>query len=177
MIRFLPIKTSDPQYGFVENLLHESFPVEERRDDDMQRYNTDNNPSFTPYLITDDEVNIGLITLWKLDGFYYVEHLATSPDVRNKGYGKAIMQALQRDFSDARIVLEVELPEDGMSKRRIGFYERNGFKVCTKPYVQPPYRAGGTPIPMHIMYSGDGAIDDVFDTIKSEMYSKVYSVK
>lgn len=177
MIKFNPVKTTDVSYAFVENLLHESFPEEERRDDDMQRYNTDNNPLFTAYLITDDAENIGLITLWKLSGFLYVEHLATSPSVRNKGYGKMIMQALLHDFSDYTIVLEVELPEDDLSKRRIGFYERNGFKLCHKPYMQPPYRSGGTPIPMHVMYSGDRPIDDIFDKIKSEIYRNVYLVK
>lgn len=176
MIKFIPIKTSDSRYGFVENLLHESFPAEERRDDEMQRHYTDHNPSFTAYLIMDDELYVGIITIWKLNGFHYIEHLATSPDVRNKGYGKMIMQTLLEDFKDARIILEVERPEDELSKRRIGFYERNGFKLCLKPYMQPPYRSNGTPIPMYVMFSGGETIDDDFDKIKSEIYSKVYSV-
>lgn len=177
MIKFKRVTTADSAYAFIEELMHESFPVDERRDDDAQRYNTDHNQSFTAYLITDGEINIGLITLWKLDGFYYVEHLATSPQVRNKGYGKMIMQALLHDFSDYTIVLEVELPEDDLSKRRIGFYERNGFKLCQKPYMQPPYRSGGTPIPMRVMYSGDKSIDDIFDKIMSDIYRNVYLVK
>ena len=176
MIEFNPIKTTDPSYPFVENLLHESFPEEERRDDDMQRYNTDNNPLFTAYLITDDTENIGLITLWRLSGFLYVEHLATSPSVRNKGYGKMIMQALLNNFPDSKIVLEVELPEDELSKRRIGFYERNGFTLCEKPYMQPPYRKSGSPIPMYIMYSGTESIDEMFETITSEIHKNVYQV-
>lgn len=177
MIKFIPVTTEDSRYTFIEELMHESFPVDERRDDDAQRYNTDHNQLFAAYLITEGEINIGLITLWKLDGFYYVEHLATSPQVRNKGYGKMIIQALLHDFSDYTIVLEVELPEDDLSKRRIGFYERNGFKLCHKPYMQPPYRSVGTPIPMHVMYSGDRPIDDIFDKIKSEIYRNVYLVK
>lgn len=176
MIKFNPIRTSDGTYTFVENLLHESFPVEERRDDDMQRYNTDNNPLFTACLINDDEINVGLITLWKLDDFLYVEHLATSPNVRNKGYGKMIMQALLDNFPNSIIVLEVELPEDELSKRRIGFYERCGFTLCKKSYMQPSYRKVGSPIPMHIMFSGTESIDDKFDNIVSEIYSKVYLV-
>lgn len=176
MIKFNPIKTTDPSYPFVENLLHESFPVEERRDDEMQRYNTDSNPLFTAYLITDDAENVGLITLWKLTGFLYVEHLATSPSVRNKGYGKMIMQALLSNFPDSIIVLEVELPEDELSKRRIGFYERNGFTLSERPYVQPPYRKSGSPIPMFIMYSGTDSIDEMFDTIISEIHKNVYLV-
>lgn len=176
MIKFNPVKTTDTSYAFVENLLHESFPEEERRDDDMQRYNTDNNPLFTTYLITDDAEYIGLITLWRLSEFLYVEHLATSPSVRNKGYGKMIMQALLNNFPDSKIVLEVELPEDELSKRRIGFYERNGFILCEKPYMQPPYRKSGSPIPMHIMFSGTDSIDGMFDTITSEIYKNVYLV-
>lgn len=176
MIKFNPVKTTDTSYAFVENLLHESFPEEERRDDDMQRYNTDNNPLFTAYLITDDAEYIGLITLWNLSGFLYVEHLATSPNVRNKGYGKVIMQSLLNNFPDAKIVLEVELPEDELSKRRIGFYERNGFTLCEKPYMQPPYRTSGSPIPMYIMFSGADSIDGIFDTITSEIYKNVYLV-
>lgn len=176
MIKFNPVKTTDTSYAFVENLLHESFPEEERRDDDMQRYNTDNNPLFTTYLITDDAEYIGLITLWRLSGFLYVEHLATSPSVRNKGYGKMIMQALLNNFPDSKIVLEVELPEDEFSKRRIGFYERNGFVLCRKSYMQPPYRKSGSPIPMHIMFSGADSIDGMFDTITSEIYKNVYLV-
>lgn len=176
MIKFNPVKTTDTSYAFVENLLHESFPEEERRDDDMQRYNTDNNALFTAYLITDDAENIGLITLWKLSGFLYVEHLATSPSVRNKGYGKMIMQALLDNFPNSIIVLEVELPEDELSKRRIGFYERCGLKLCKKPYMQPSYRKVGSPIPMYIMFSGIESIDDKFDNIVSEIYSKVYLV-
>lgn len=176
MIKFNPVKTTDTSYAFVENLLHESFPEEERRDDDMQRYNTDNNPLFTAYLITDDAENIGLITLWKLSGFLYVEHLATSPGVRNKGYGKMIMQALLNNFPGSKIVLEVELPKDEFSKRRIGFYERNGFTLCEKPYMQPPYRESGSPIPMRIMFSGAYSIDEMFDNIISEIYKNVYLV-
>lgn len=175
MIKFIPINTSDSRYVFIENLLHESFPTDERRDDDMQREYTDSNPDFTAYLITDNEDKVGLITLWELNGFYYVEHLATSPNVRNKGYGKLIMQNLVNIFKDNRIVLEVELPENELSKRRIGFYERNGFKLCMKSYTQPPYRRNGNSIPMQVMYYGADSIDDDFEMIKSEIHSKVYS--
>lgn len=176
MIRFIPVQTTDPGYRFVEDLLHESFPDDERRDDEMQRYNTDHNPLFTSYLITDEDVKIGLITLWKLNGFCYVEHLATSPDVRNKGYGKSIIETLLNDFHPSIIVLEVELPENELSRRRIRFYERNGFSLCRKSYLQPPYRKSSMSIPMYIMYSGTESIDNMFDEIKSEIYDKVYLV-
>ena len=86
------------------------------------------------------------------------------------------MQSLLNNFPDAKIVLEVELPEDELSKRRIGVYERNGFTHCEKPYMQPPYRKSGSPIPMYIMFSGADSIDGIFDTITSEIYKNVYLV-
>lgn len=178
MIKFVPLTANDGRYGFVEKLLHESFPEGERREDERQRYNVDKNPLFTTYLIRDEviDTNIGVITVWSLDGFYYVEHLATSPAVRNKGYGNKIISSLLDRYRGSVIILEVELPEDEMSRRRIGFYERNGFKLSKKDYLQPPYRSGSYSIPMNLMFSGCDSIDDSFDKIKTEIYANVYNV-
>lgn len=178
MIKFIPVKTEDSRYAFIENLLHESFPEGERREDDRQRYNVDNNPLFTTYLINDEEadISVGVITVWRFKKFCYVEHLATYPNIRNKGYGNKIIRTLLDGCKDITVVLEVEMPEDEMSKRRIGFYERNGFRLCTKNYLQPPYRLGGKPIPMYLMFSGCESIDEDFENIKAEIYSNVYGV-
>ena len=174
MIELIKITTSNPNYEFVEELLHSSFPDNERRDDALQRDNTDNNEKFSTLLISDNGENIGVITIWHLNGFCYVEHLATSPSVRNKGYGSKIIFALT-EMINGMIVLEVELPEDEMSRRRIGFYERCGFRLCHKPYFQPPYRKGDEKLPMHIMFSGKEEVDNEFENIKSEIYSNVYN--
>lgn len=120
MLQFTPLQTTDKDYSFVENLLHESFPEAERRDDVAQRDNVDNCAAFTCYLISDDGLLVGLITVWKFAGFSYVEHLATSPSVRNKGYGRKIMEVFQQQFPGV-IILEVEKPVDEWSRRRVGF--------------------------------------------------------
>lgn len=175
MLKLTPIKTTDSVYSFVEQLLHDSFPLAERRDDEAQRDNTDHNPRFTCYFISDDELPVGLITAWNLDGFYYLEHLATTPLIRNRGYGKLIIQQI-KDLLPGVIVLEVEHPEDEMSRRRIGFYQRCGFQLCEKEYIQPPYREGGEEVPLFLMYSGTDSIDDAFDTIRQRIYKEVYGV-
>lgn len=175
MLKLTPIKTTDSVYPFVEQLLHDSFPLAERRDDEAQRDNTDHNPRFTCYFISDDELPVGLITAWNLDGFYYLEHLATTPLIRNRGYGKQIIQQI-KDLLPGVIVLEVEHPEDEMSRRRIGFYQRCGFQLCEKEYIQPPYREGGEEVPFFLMYSGTDSIDDAFDTICQRIYKEVYGV-
>ncbi len=175
MLNFTPIKTDHKAYSFVENLLHESFPEVERRDDEDQRRNADTNPLFTCYLITDDELPIGLITAWNLGDFYYLEHLATSPAVRNKGYGRQVMEYIKQ-LLPGIIVLEVERPEDEMSIRRIGFYQRCGFSLCEKDYFQPSYRKGGEGLPLYLMFAGADSIDADFEAIRDRIHREVYGV-
>lgn len=173
MIRLNRITTDHPQYPFVENLLHQSFPPEERREDAAQRANTDHHPQFSCYLITDDDTPIGVITVWSLDGFHYLEHLATAPCVRNKGYGQQIIGEIKRRVQGT-LVLEAEPPTEEMSRRRIAFYERNGFTLCHRPYLQPPYRQADKAFPLLLMSSGTDGIDDRFEQIRDEIHRTVY---
>ena len=179
MLKLIPIKTSNPSYDFVEKLLHESFPIEERRDDAEQRENTDHNPLFTPYLIVSElngeQTNVGIITTWSFNGFHYLEHLATSPQVRNQGFGSQIMEMIKKELKGL-IVLEVEEPLDELTKRRVGFYQRNGFKLCDKNYIQPAYRPDGESVPLKIMFYGTDNLDADFDKIKRTIYKEVYNI-
>ena len=115
-----------------------------------------------------------MITVWNLGGFYYLEHLATSPAVRNKGYGRKVMDKIRESFPGV-IVLEVERPEEEMSIRRIGFYKRCGFLLCEKDYMQPPYRKGGEGLPLYLMFAGADSIDDDFERIRDRIYKEVYN--
>lgn len=179
MLTLMKIKTDHPDYSFVEELLHLSFPEAERRDDDAQREQTDRNPQFNCHLITDETekgtVRVGLITTWNLNGFTYVEHLATSPDVRNQGYGRKVMEELKQHFPGL-IVLEVEKPETDLSIRRIGFYRRCGFSLCEKEYIQPAYRKGGEELPLFLMYTGTDTLDPQFETVRDNIHREVYGV-
>lgn len=180
MLTLTKIQTHEKEYPFIEQLLHESFPLAERRDDDLQRDYTDHNPKFTCYLITDEEegkrILVGLMTVWDLDGFHYGEHLATSPNLRNKGYGKQIMKRLRELYPDT-FILEVERPTDEMAIRRIGFYKRCGFSLCEKDYMQPSYRKEGEEVPLYLMYAGTDSIDNQFESIRDTIYREVYGVK
>ncbi len=179
MIRFTPADTKHPAYSSIEQLWLDSFPSSERRETQAQRYNADNNPQFQCYLIEDIEENqntfIGFITVWDMKEFVYAEHLATSPSIRNKGYGKQIMEKLLDSFPGI-IILEVERPTEEISKRRIGFYQRCGFKLCLKDYIQPPYVPGEQPLPLYLMFSGTDSIDDSFEKIRKTLYKTVYGV-
>ena len=180
MLKITPINTAHEGYAFVEELMNDAFPIEERRDNDKQRANTDHNPLFTVHFITDEKedgtsVNVGFITSWNLGSFHYLEHFATGPQVRNMGYGKQVLSMVLGQMSGL-IVLEVEEPEDEMTRRRIGFYERNGFKICQKEYMQPPYRPEGNALPLKIMFRGQESLDMDFEHVRDTIYREVYEV-
>ena len=74
-------------------------------------------------------------------------------------------------------VLEAEVPTDDLSRRRVGFYERQGFRVWDKDYVQPPYRRGGRPLPLYLMVAGETDAMPPVDTVRRAIYREVYGVE
>lgn len=174
MIELRKITTSDKaSYNYGENLLVAAFPTQEYRDLEQQRHFTDNNPIFSNYIVIKDDEPVGLLTTWYLGRFIYVEHLAIDPLKRNGGLGKAVFEQLEK-ITDKPIVLEVELPNDEMSRRRIGFYRRLGFELWEIEYQQPPYRAGDGFLPMFLMAKGDLSYKSDFEEIKKIIHTEVY---
>ena len=176
MLQWERLDTKHRLYPFAEDLLHTAFPADERRDDAQQREYTDHKKEFAAYALIDGNEPIGLITCWHFTEFVYVEHLAVAPSKRNGGYGAEILRSLNERHKGI-IVLEVELPQDEMSRRRIAFYERNGFELCRLPYLQPPYRPGDTSLPMHLMFHGTDSFTPLFNTIRNTIHHHVYGVE
>ena len=96
----------------------------------------------------------GFLAVWEFESFIYIEHFAVDPALRNSGTGSAMLQELVKQYQKP-ICLEVELPEDELTRRRIGFYERNGFVFNEYPYIQPPISKGKSPVPLRIMTYGE----------------------
>ena len=167
--------TQSAEYKFMEALLVDTFPENERRDLDKQRLNTRDNAMFHPMLIKADGKRVGLLNYWLLGDIAYVEHFATNPDLRGHGLGAAAMEAAQ--LSLKRIVLEVELPDTPLAQRRVGFYRRCGFALCQRPYAQPPYRKGDAPLPMLLMFLGVDDMDAAFATARAAIHKHVYGVE
>jgi hypothetical protein len=83
-----------------------------------------------------------------------------------------MLQALKEEGRP--IVLEVELPETDIARRRIAFYERNGFRLWTsRNYQQPPYRQGDAPIAMRLMAWGN-LPESRFEEVVRRIYREVY---
>ena len=163
----------DPILDQVEQTYNEAFPEAERRDFALVRQLIAEEPAFQLRVFYRDDVYVGFLSNWQFDGFRYVEHFAIDPAARNGGIGGLVLRlflALQEDA----VVLEVELPEDSLKKRRIGFYERHGFTFNEYPYIQPPMGEDRHEIPLRIMSAPEPLSEDEFQSVRTELYESVY---
>ena len=94
--------------------------------------------------------------------------------MRNGGIGSKAFKAYLEQL-DKPVVLEVEMPTDEMSRRRIGFYERLGLKLDTHTYFQPPYRKGDDFLEMRLMTYGPIDLKKDFNRVKEMIHKHVYN--
>ena len=85
-----------------------------------------------------------------------IVYFAVVPELRSRGYGSQILQAIREKHPTSRIVVDIEVEEDSKDaeelerrNRRRNFYQRNGFEASPVDYVWQGehYRllsAGGT---------------------------------
>lgn len=176
MIKLQRITTSDTElYQYVEQLVTESFPLDEYRPLDQWRILTDKNDLFQNNAILSDGKPVGLLTYWDLGNFYYIEHFAIDEKLRNNGYGKEVLTLLEKEI-DKPLILEVERPDNEIAQRRIGFYKRYKFELWNEPYVQPPYRPDGSAVPMLIMCRGPLTPSKDYKEVKRKLYQEAYNL-
>ena len=157
----------------TEKLYLSAFPEEERRPIEWWR------PLFTSgrahlFEIFENDVYAGFITLWNLDGTWYVEHFAIDESLRGSGIGSRVLNTLaEKGFSP--MVLEVELEGSSeMADRRVAFYKRHGFISHPEiDYLQPIYAPHLPPVPMMLMTSGATPdINQLARLIKERVYKR-----
>lgn len=103
-----------------------------------------NRKGYNPYIaVADDGTFEGLLFFWLYDQAVYVEHLAVRPEMRGRNIGSRLVEELAERYPNRTVILEIDPPEDEISCRRKGFYERLGFKAngCYR-YVHPSYLVG-----------------------------------
>ena len=167
---------ADPLLDLVEKTYTSSFPEEERRDFSLVRKLLEEDSRFEMYALLRDGIYVGFITGWQFEGFVYAEHFAIDESARNGGIGAKAMTSFLALHEDP-VVLEVEMPTEEMSKRRIGFYERLGFVLDRHVYFQPPYRRGEALLEMRLMTHGELDLERSFKRVKTIIHQNVYGVK
>lgn len=174
----LPIVSGQhPLLDRIEITYVSSFPEVERRQFRLVRDLIEANPFFNMYSLMKADVFVGFISVWEFENFSYIEHFAIDESARNGGIGAIVLNHFI-SAANTPIVLEVELPVDEMSKRRIGFYERLGFTLDTHVYYQPSYeRTQDASIEMRLMSIGGIDLSNMFEEVKLQIYAEVYGIK
>ena len=151
---------------FVESLdiYRTSFPLhEQRRIQDFPLAFED--PGFYYEAFLDEAGRVAAILVtWRREEFVYLEYFAVSASLRGQGAGQRILEEL-RDTFPHKVILEIDPPEDEISRRRLGFYQRHGFVPNPQfDYIHPPYTAEGESYPLLLMTHGKTLDADVYQT-------------
>ena len=183
MLRLQPVTPADKEaLSYIEDLYVKSFPVDERRPFEKLAELLGNTPVFHLRLLCDGDKKVGFISYWQWPDLTYGEHFAVDPDERGGGYGGKALRLLCEELQTP-VGLEVELPFDEMSRRRIGFYQRSGFTLSTLRYIQPPYFDGAQPLELHLMFYAlpvpmeSDAFSDFFCRVRDRLHRDVYGVE
>lgn len=79
---------------------------------------------------------IGVLSYFDLQDFAFVDYFAIMNIYQGQQLGQKML-AYFKEYIAKPFVLEVELPEDTQSIRRIEFYKRNGMQLNEYTYIVP----------------------------------------
>lgn len=143
-------QSDDHLLEFLLPLYEESFPPQERREERQLRNMIALKPEMFFNAIECDGELCGLFVYWEMEDYYYLEHLAVFPSMRNKKIGQQVLDYVRDNLLGIRI-LEVEPSVDEITTRRVNYYQRNGYQILEKEYMQPSYNIDGEGYPLWIM--------------------------
>ncbi len=164
-------KIDEEQFDEAYEIMRESFPLEEYRPYEEQKALLQK-PCYTLYGFGEGEI-AGLLAVYEWADMRFIEHFAIKPTLRGQGIGGRALQVLLT-LSPKPTYLEVELPDTPLARRRIAFYERNGFALNGYPYVQPSISAGRREVPLRIMSYGGRIGEEEFLRFQRRVYTQVY---
>ena len=153
MLQFFDVTRDAPWFPQVKALYESAFPENERipikqlldnkikrefwaffDDDfrgDLSATETAATPTFCGF---SNSISHGDIT--------NIVYFAVEPELRSRGYGSQILQAIRNKHPNSRIVVDIEVEEDSKDaeelerrNRRRDFYQRNGFDASPFDYV------------------------------------------
>ncbi|CAM4163931.1 GNAT family N-acetyltransferase [Lacicoccus alkaliphilus] len=156
----------------VYAIMESSFPESERRTKERQRKLLDVEGYHLYGLKGNGEI-IGFVAEWDGPDHRFVEHFAISAHARGGGIGTKLLQAYHT-LRDKPVILEVEPPADEMQKRRIAFYERNGYHLSGCGYTQPVINENHPGIPLVLMSYPEALSEERFMLFKNWIFNTVY---
>lgn len=161
---------NDEEFDKLMQLYVEAFPLEERRDEGQLKVMLTEEPRMFFNAVSCDDKLSGLFVYWDFGSFYYLEHLAVYAEMRNAKIGQQTLDWMKENLNGLRI-LEAEPAETEIAKRRVCYYERNGYTVYEKEYLQPAYRPDGDGCRLWVMCNyEDAGLNEKLEQMKEAVY-------
>ena len=164
---------SHDRFDEVFSIMEHSFPPDEMRPYREQMDLLTNKWYKIIVALDESDRIIAFAATWQFEDVLFIEHLATRPDMRGQGIGAELLSYLTCD-EKCTVLLEVEPPENDLTRRRIAFYERNGFVLNLYPYIQPSISKGRAAVPLMIMTHCHRLSEPRFKTVRDILYKEVY---
>ena len=152
-LQIIEIKKGSPYLPQVQALYESAFPANERI---PIKHLLDNKIKREFWAFFDGDLFCWFSNSISHGDITNIVYFAVVPELRSRGYGSQILQAIRRQHPNTRIVVDIEVEEDSKNaeelkrrNRRREFYTRNGFDSSPVDYVWQGehYRllsAGGT---------------------------------
>lgn len=157
----------------IFEIMEDAFPLSERRTFEKQLLLFDNS-FYKPYVYYKNNIIEAFILCWEICKVIFIEHFAVDKKLRGTGIGTKLL----KDFlnsSHRPVCLEVELPENEITKRRISFYERLGFKLNDFEYFQPSLQPGQKKIQLKIMSYPEKLSEEDFNLYRKLIHKSAYN--
>lgn len=176
-LRLRRIETENAVTEDLFLLYEEAFPLEERRDrEQLLTLIKKEKRMFFCAIEVDDELNLkgsahcGFLIYWHFSNFYYLEHFSIFSCLRNLKIGEKVLSVIEKELPMLRL-LEVEPAVDEFSTRRVLYYQRNGYEILTKEYIQPSYRSETSNLQLWIMGSeATNHLEEYLEMIRLSVY-------
>ncbi|MBQ5815914.1 MAG: GNAT family N-acetyltransferase [Oscillospiraceae bacterium] len=168
-------KISESEFEEFYSLMKLSFPKSERRTKKAFRELCESESRYKIYALFKDNALCAFLTVWEFESFVFGDHFAVLPSLRGGGIGSKMLSEFKENCA-LPFIIEVELPDNDLARRRIGFYERNSLKLCDFDYILPAMQKGCDSVPMKIMAYPASLTQKEFEPIKKELYKIVYKV-
>jgi ribosomal protein S18 acetylase RimI-like enzyme len=172
IISLKQIDTQDyPGFSEVKLLYYRAFQPDERREAADLVAQMDN-PAFKLLMIMLYDKPVGLVAIWQLSSFIFVEHMAVTEQFRNRKIGETVINMIATN-QDQAVVLETPPATDAVSTSRLAFYQRSGFDIIDEDYQQPAYNPAKNAVKMLLM-SNRPVMPDPIEDVINEIHKIVY---
>ena len=165
-------KLQRADFDIFYKLLAESFPPSEIRSYEGQK-NLLELDEYEIYVLKKDDELLAFFAEWANEDFRFVEHLAVNPSYRSQGLGSKTLKAYHEQ-DDRPVILEVETPKDEVSKKRIKFYEKNGYYLSNFQYMQPIINKGYDTVELVLMTYPKLLDSETLKQVKAWLNKTVY---